>query len=224
MNIHSTSRGGLRRYVHSLLSGALILGAAAQLGAHQGTPPLSLQGKALPLTVVPRVVLATTDVAAELAADAKGAKPLPLQFAVPQHVLLTPANSGAWEQLPDGLLWRLRVVSTNATDLNFGFTTFWLPPGASLHVMSEGEGYYQGPYTAADNTPAGQLWTPPVPGGAAIIELFVPTGAKEEPRLVLTPSVNRLPGLVPPPQGPQHPKGRIVRNRRGLPARHAVGQ
>ena len=52
--------------------------------------------------------------------------------------------------------------------------------------MSEGDDYYQGPYTAADNKPDGQLWTPVVPGEAEIIELFVPTAAKEEPQLVLT--------------------------------------
>jgi hypothetical protein len=53
---------------------------------------------------------------------------------------LTPTNSGTWEQLPEGRLWRLRVSSKGATDLNFGFTQFWLPEGASLYVMSEGDG------------------------------------------------------------------------------------
>ena len=52
--------------------------------------------------------------------------------------------------------------------------------------MSEGNGYYQGPYTASDNAPAGELWTPVVPGEAGIIELYVPTTVKEEPRLMLT--------------------------------------
>ena len=101
-------------------------------------------------------------------------------------MVLTPTNSGTWEQLPEGRLWRLRVTSKGATDLNFGFTQFWLPEGASLYVMSEGDGYYQGPYTASDDTPAGELWTPVVPGEAGIIELFVPTTVKEEPRLMLT--------------------------------------
>jgi hypothetical protein len=52
-------------------------------------------------------------------------------------------------------------------------------------VLSESEPYFQGPYTARDNKAHGQLWTPVVPGDAAVIELFVPTQAKQEPLLVL---------------------------------------
>jgi len=165
---------------------ALVLSVAVQASAGQGTRPLSLQQGVSPVAAIQQVALPPTDVSAELAADAKSAVHVPLRFAVAVSVELTPATSGTWEQLPDGRLWRLRVVSTNATDLNFGFTQFWMPQGGTLHVMSEGEDYYQGPYTAADNTPAGELWTPPVPGDAAIIELFVPAANTEEPRLLLT--------------------------------------
>ena len=185
MQTHSANQKNLRRCGHSGLFAALLLGGAAQVGANQGTPPLSFQGTALPIAFIQLVVLPATDVAAELAADAKAGNSPPLRFAVAQNLALTPTNSGTWEQLPDGRLWRLRIASTNATDLNFGFTQFWLPEGASLYVMSEGENYYQGPYTAADNTEAGQLWTPLVPGDAGIIELYVPMGVKEEPRLLL---------------------------------------
>ena len=163
----------------------ILLAGALPVTAHVGTPPLSLQRQVLPVAAVQQIALPPTDVNAELAADAKAAVHVPLRFAVAQSVELTPATAGTWEQLPEGRLWRLRLVSTNATDLNFGFTQFWLPKGASLYVMSEGENYYQGPYTAADNAPAGQLWTPVVPGEEAIIELFVPAGVKEEPRLLL---------------------------------------
>jgi len=173
--------------LHSiLLITIVLLAGTVPLAAHVGAPPLSSQGALLPVAAIQQVAVPPTDVAAELAADAKTGKPAPLRFAVAVPVELTPTNSGTWEQLPEGRLWRLRVVSTNATDLNFGFTQFWLPEGATLYVISEADNSYQGPYTAAENTPAGQLWTPMVPGEAAIIEVFVPTGAKEEPRLVLT--------------------------------------
>jgi hypothetical protein len=132
------------------------------------------------------VALLPTDCAAELVADAKTGNAPPLRFAVPQLVMMTTTNAGTWERLPDGRLWRLRVVSTNATDLNLGFTQFWLPDGAALYVISEADNSYQGPYTAAENNAAGQFWTPVVPGQAAVVELFVPAAAKEEPRLVLT--------------------------------------
>jgi hypothetical protein len=164
----------------------LLAGLTAAEGASHGAPPLSAQGNALPRVLVPQVVLPATDRQKELAADAGRGKPGPLRFAAAVAVELSPTNSGAWEPLAQGRLWRLRVVSTNATDLNFGFTQYWLPAGAMLHVIAEADDSYAGPYTAADNTAASQLWTPILPGEAAVIELFVPAGAKEEPRLVLT--------------------------------------
>ena len=164
-----------------------LLGFTFTTRASQGVPPLSARqpSAVLPAGVVQQIALPPTDAPAELAADAAAGKPTPLRFAVAVPVDLTPANSGTWQQLTNGRLWRLRLVSTNATDLNFGFTQFWLPWGASLYVVSESENYFEGPYTEAENTPASQLWTPPVPGASGIVELFVPEGTVEEPRLAL---------------------------------------
>ena len=181
MKTDYTRNSILGRAGRFLMWAIIPLAGALPVAAHVGTAPLSLERKVLPVADLRRITLPSTDVNAELAADAKSAVRVPLRFAVPQSVELTPATSGTWEQMPDGRLWRLRVVSTNATDLNFGFTQFWLPEGATLYVVSEGENYYQGPYTAADNTAAGELWTPVVPGESAIIELYVPAGVKEEP-------------------------------------------
>jgi hypothetical protein len=151
-----------------------------------GSPPTSAQFQAQPLAALPQVVLPVTDVGAELAADSKVSGPAPLRFAVSRPVQLSPASDGTWEEVAGGRLWRLRVVSSGATDLNFGFTSFWLPEGATLHVMSETENYYQGPYTAADNQEYRQLWTPVVPGEAAVVELFVPSTAEQPPELALS--------------------------------------
>lgn len=159
--------------------------AGGEAAASQGAPPPSTQRVLPALPVVQALVLAPTDVQAELALDAQSAGSEPLRFARPQTVLVTPATHGTWEELPEGRLWRLRVVSAGATDLNFGFTNFWLPEGATLHLSSETAQYYQGPYTARDNKPHGQLWTALIPGEAAVVELFVPRGAAQEARLVL---------------------------------------
>jgi hypothetical protein len=165
---------------------AILLGGTFAVSARVGALPISSQSAVLPVANVQQVALLSVDPAAELARDAKAGSPGPMRFAFPQAVVLTPTNSGTWEQLPEGRLWRLRVTSKGATDLNFGFTQFWLPEGASLYVLSEGNGYYQGPYTARENTSAGELWTPVIPGEAGIIELYVPTAAREQPRLMLT--------------------------------------
>jgi hypothetical protein len=156
----------------------------------QGTPPASRQFNAKALAEIKQFAVAETDPAAEKAADTRMGNPTPLRYAIPTPVEITPAMDGTWENVPGGRIWRLRVASRGATDLNFAFTTFWLPEGATLHISSESEDYFQGPYTHSDNKPHEQLWTPVVPGGNAVIELFVPDLVKEEPRIVLT-RVNR---------------------------------
>ena len=172
-------------YGRAAIGALLIAFGTAQALANQGNPPVSQAQAAAPLATVPQYVLPPTDVQAELAADAQSPIRVPLRYAVARPAQITPATYGTWEQLPTGRLWRLRFISSGATDLNFGFTTFHLPEGATLHIISETDSYFQGPYTAADNQPAEQLWTPVVPGEAAVIEVFVPTGA-EEPLLELT--------------------------------------
>ncbi|HEY5914367.1 MAG TPA: hypothetical protein VJA21_27575 [Verrucomicrobiae bacterium] len=173
------------QYVYSsALPVLLSLMLCGRVAAHQGTAPASAQ-QAGPLAAVQQLVLPATDLKAELKADAAETRPGPLRFAVPRKVNVSPATHGTWEQLPNGRLWRLRILSAGATDLNVGFTTYWLPEGATLYLMSESTAYYQGPYTAEHNAEHGQLWTAVVPGEAAVLELFVPTGVQQDPTLVL---------------------------------------
>ena len=164
----------------------LLVASCGPLTAREGTPPPSLQRQVQPTTAIQLIALPATDPLSELAADAQSSAPLPLRYAVGRPVRMTPETHGTWETLPDGRLWRLRITSPGATDLNLGFTTFWLPDGATLHVSAAGENYVEGPFTSLDNKPHGQLWTPVVPGDTAIIELFVPAQVTEPPRLVLT--------------------------------------
>jgi hypothetical protein len=126
------------------------------------------------------------DPAAELEADNKNPEPFPRRYAVARPVTITPTLQGTWEPVTNGRVWRVRIDCAGATDINLGFSRFWLPEGATLYVRAESENYFQGPFTAQDNKPHGQLWTPVVPGGAAMVELFVPTEATQEPQIVLT--------------------------------------
>ena len=119
--------------------------------ARQGLVPTSRQQNAQALTSVKQLVVQATDAGAELATDARGGVTTPLRFASPAPVNITPATDGTWEAVAGGRLWRLRVVSAGATDLSFGFSSCWLPDGATLHVYSEDEDYVQGPYESRDN-------------------------------------------------------------------------
>jgi hypothetical protein len=160
--------------------------AAHPVMARQGALPTSRRVQARPLQAVPQLVITPTDVQAELAKDVGASKSAPLRFAAATEVTVTPATHGSWEAVPGGRIWRLRILSAGATDLNFGFSTSWLSAGATLHVYAEDEDYVQGPYAARDNKPHGELWTPVLPGSRAVIELFVPADAAEQPQILLS--------------------------------------
>src|SRR5262245_20870951 len=98
-----TQGWNVRLVLWTTMVGALVLTATAR----EATPPLSWKQNVQPLTTVQQLVLAPTDVSAQLA---KTANTLPLEFAVPHKVAITPATHGTWEQLPEGRLWRTRVV------------------------------------------------------------------------------------------------------------------
>src|SRR5947207_865209 len=135
----SSSMTGRSLHLAALLC-ALLFGNRSSF-ARQGTPPLSRGQQVNQLQTVKQLIMPPTDAPAELAMDAKIGVTTPLRFAVPTPVQITPATDGTWEQVPGGRIWRLRVASDGATDLNFGFTTYWLPEGATLHVVSEDENY-----------------------------------------------------------------------------------
>ncbi len=110
----------------------------------------------------------------------KKPEPGPLKFAEPYDVQLKTDTFGTWEKLPDGRrLWRLVVEAPGATDLNFGFAKYWMPPGGQLYILSADTHYFQGPYTDAHNKEHGQLWTPVVPGSRAVLECTIPPDAPE---------------------------------------------
>src|SRR2546425_7917640 len=130
---NDSSNNRLRgRRGQSFLCAIVLWAFALPLWGRVGTPPHSLERAVRPLAAIQRIVLTPTDVQAELTADRNNGNHPPLRYAVPQKVFVTPATHGTWEQLSDGRLWRLRIVSAGATDLNLGFTTFLLPEGATL--------------------------------------------------------------------------------------------
>ena len=169
--------------------------ASAQPGTEAGPAP-SISGLA-PLSEVPVLEAPPIDVqgalaAVRLASMAGGPGGGPVPFAEPFTVDVSPVGYGRWEAASDGetAVWRLRVVSEGAVSLNLGFARYRMPPGGRLRVHTLDGAEVLGPYTDADNEAHGELWTPVLPGGDAVIEVAVPVDRIGELDLGLA-SVNR---------------------------------
>lgn len=181
---------GARSRVAPLL---LALAAAALLSAptvfaQTGAPPQSVTASLPGLETVDLAVMEPVDEARYLREDAERAAQGiagPYRFAAPLAVSMTLDNAGTWHEIEGGRVWRLQVVSTGARTLNFGFSRFHLPEGATLHFLPAGGTGWTGPFIGADATPDGEFWSPVIEGDAVVIELFVPRNVAEEPELLL---------------------------------------
>lgn len=114
------------------------------------------------------------------------AKNQPLRFASAVPLTLTLAD-GAWDA-PDAATarWRARIYSAGAVSLNFTFARFVMPAGGELWIYDAQGQIVQGPYTAANQTEDGRLWTAIVSGDTAVIEARVPATAREALQLQLS--------------------------------------
>lgn len=154
--------------VHLLAALFAALSALPSLGSGLADPD--------PL-IVPRldpVAIAKEDAAREAA----GLAP---RFAVPFPTAATPGNSGQWSSsAPGEVTWTLDIEAPGAVSVNLGFTEFFLPGGATLNVYPTNPSGLSGttlgvrPFTAADNAPSGELWTPVVPGNKVTVEVTLP--------------------------------------------------
>jgi len=149
--------------------------------------PLSISGQLNGLSDVPVFAIAALDRDAMMAEDARREGPgVAPRFAVPHPVALTPQSSGAWDQAADGRhVWRLRIQADQARSISLGFTRFHLPDGAHLQIFGQGGKHVVRPFTARDNHPQRELWTPVVPGDELVIELVATADARNQVELEL---------------------------------------
>lgn len=111
------------------------------------------------------------------------------RYAEPIPTQISPKTHGEWTFENGMAIWTLEVESPQARNLNFGFTTYWMPEGGQLMVYSEDGRHYVGPFTDDDNKSHRQLWTPMVFGESATIEVILPEDSARLLELELT-SVN----------------------------------
>jgi lysyl endopeptidase len=110
-------------------------------------------------------------------------KSRPLQYAVAVELPLT-LSDGHWDPIDANTwAWRIRVGSPGAVSLAFEFSQFRLPSDAELWIYDARGQIVQGPYTAANQTPEGKLWTAIVPGDEAVVEVRVPSAERDRVQL-----------------------------------------
>lgn len=164
-----------------------VLAISAPFSSTQGQeiPPEQLAQGLRPLSEVQVLQAPGVNVAERRAEDIERQprpRDIPLRFATPFPVTVTPADSGIWEELRDGetSVWRLRIASEGARSLNLGFTRYAMPSGGRLFLYTPDYEQIIGPFTDADNESHGELWTPILVGSEVVIEVSVPAGRVEE--------------------------------------------
>lgn len=150
---------------------------------HTGIPELSLQSAEL---------LSPVDVKSLMAEDAvtDQYKDIAWRFGALVDVNLGLHNAGQWDTLAGGdRLWRMKIISPQAVSLNFNFSRYQLPAGATLHLYDPARTQLLGAFTAANNRADSLFATFILKGDEAILEYY-------EPRQAEFPAVLQLSGVV----------------------------
>ncbi len=147
-------------------------------------PPSSLFS--LSSANVPTVTMNAVDNAAltaedemEQAAAQLAQTTIPYQIAEPLEVHLTLDNSGNWETLANGdRIWRLRILSSGATDLFLLYDAWRLVKPCELWLYNDDRSMILGPFTYIDNWDGTNI-TPITDGDAVTLEYYVPAGVED---------------------------------------------
>jgi hypothetical protein len=107
----------------------------------------------------------------------------PRRFGVFVPCDISTTNAGTWATLPDGSrLWQVRIASPGAQAVQPLFEAFHLPAGAELFAHTP-SGHLAGAFTSRNHTRSGAFAIAPLPSDELTLELRLPAGTTDEPRL-----------------------------------------
>jgi hypothetical protein len=86
----------------------------------------------------------------------------------------------------NGSIWLLEIASNDSEGFQFLFDDFYLPKGCQLFFYNEEKDMYLGAFTYKNNRDDNEFITQHINGNVIYIELFVPNGLDEQPRLSLS--------------------------------------
>lgn len=133
------------------------------------------------------------------------------------------SNSGNWEEVERGKLWKLEILSAGALSLNLMFDRFFLSEGAELNIYNRDKTIVIGPITNKENNNRRAFSSDIIRGEAITLELFVP-GSVEQTELRINKVIHGYSNLfntnfpgVPPGFGKSAPCNVDVKCQVGLP-------
>lgn len=104
-------------------------------------------------------------------------KDAPIAFAQTLPIDRSLTRAGDWDHRPDG--WSslaLALQSVGAKSLSLHLSGLKLPPRTQIWFCAPDGRLRHGPYREAAG---GELWTPTVPGERALLQIWVPTAARD---------------------------------------------
>jgi len=122
---------------------------------------------------------------------------LPYRFGYAFEVEYNMQNSGTWEEVENGKVWSLKIVSDGAFSINLAYNKFYLPENSQLYIYNEQKTVLQGPFTSKNNTKSGEFSSDLVEGSAIILEYFEPDDVKEKPEISISKIVHAYRDLFP---------------------------
>ena len=126
-------------------------------------------------SIVPNISLPEVDHDLLLTEDLEEMnKNIPYRFGNPFEVNFNLYNSGTWEDIENGRVWRLSITSKNAYSLNLLYDKFIIPDGAELYVYDKKRSTVLGAFTSLNNKSYETFATSPTKGDVTIIEYFEP--------------------------------------------------
>jgi PKD repeat protein len=165
-----------------LFAGSLI----AQLS--YGGKPVSFNQKIALQKSVQTVTMQPINVALLKAEDLanENNKDIPWRFGKNIDVNINMETSGTWDLLPNGdKLWRIRIYSQGALTMNFKFSKYTLPDGATLFLYNEDHSEVLGSFTSANNQASGIFATTLIPGETITLEYYEPANAAFSGELII---------------------------------------
>lgn len=130
---------------------------------------------------------------------------IPPRFGKDIDVNYTLSNSGKWEDVEGGKLWKLEIFSENALSINLIFDDFYLATSAKLIIYNKEKSMVMGPITSEVNNEYKSFATDIIKGQSIVLELFEPYHAEGTSSLNVTKVIHgyvnlfntNFPGVTP---------------------------